>query len=114
VVLSRHEILRLLNATTSLKHQAALSVAYGAHLRVAEVAALKVAIGGERQRPGEAGAGTGQRQAEGSDRAFGPLTSGPAPFCGLALTVPQPAPVARALSSWRVRILRPAPRPPVD
>jgi integrase/recombinase XerD len=43
VVLSRDEVLRLLNATTCLKHQAALSVAYGAGLRVAEVAALKVA-----------------------------------------------------------------------
>ena len=43
VVLSRDEVARLLNATTCLKHQAALSVAYGAGLRVAEVAALKVA-----------------------------------------------------------------------
>lgn len=42
VVLSRDEIARLLNATTCLKHQAALSVAYGAGLRVAEVSALKV------------------------------------------------------------------------
>lgn len=37
VVLSRDEVARLLNATTFLKHQAALSVAYGAGLRVAEV-----------------------------------------------------------------------------
>ncbi len=43
MVLSRDEVARLLNATTCLKHQAALSVAYGAGLRVAEVAALKVA-----------------------------------------------------------------------
>jgi integrase/recombinase XerD len=43
VVLSRNEVARLLNATTCLKHQAALSVAYGAGLRVAEVSALKVA-----------------------------------------------------------------------
>ena len=42
VVLSRDEVARLLNATTCLKHQAALSVAYGAGMRVAEVAALKV------------------------------------------------------------------------
>ena len=43
VVLSRDEVARLLNATTCLKHQAALAVAYGAGLRrVAEVAALKV------------------------------------------------------------------------
>jgi integrase/recombinase XerD len=42
VVLSRDEVARLLNATTCLKHQAALAVAYGSGLRVAEVAALKV------------------------------------------------------------------------
>ena len=42
VVLSRDEVARLLNATTCVKHQAALSVAYGSGLRVAEVAALKV------------------------------------------------------------------------
>src|SRR5882757_11561040 len=43
VVLSRDEVARLLDATTCLKHQAALSVAYGAGLRVAEVSMLKVA-----------------------------------------------------------------------
>jgi len=42
VVLSRDEVARLLNATTCLKHQAALSVAYGVGLRVAEVSMLKV------------------------------------------------------------------------
>ena len=42
VVLSIDEMRRLLNATTCLKHQAALSVAYGAGLRVAEVSMLKV------------------------------------------------------------------------
>src|ERR1700675_3233881 len=42
VVLSPDEVARLLNATTCLKHQAALSVAYGAGLRVAEVSGLKV------------------------------------------------------------------------
>src|ERR1700758_3288613 len=42
IVLSRDEVARLLNATTCLKHQAALSVAYGAGLRVAEVSGLKV------------------------------------------------------------------------
>jgi len=41
-VLSLGEVKRLLNATTCLKHQAALSVAYGAGLRVAEVSTLKV------------------------------------------------------------------------
>lgn len=42
MVLSRDEVVRLLNATTCLKHQAALSVAYGAGLRVSEVSSLKV------------------------------------------------------------------------
>lgn len=42
VVLTMDEVKRLLEATTCLKHQAALSVAYGAGLRVSEVAALKV------------------------------------------------------------------------
>jgi site-specific recombinase XerD len=41
-VLSREEVTRMLNATTSLKHQAILSVAYGAGLRAAEVTKLKV------------------------------------------------------------------------
>ena len=41
-VLSVEEVARLLEATTCLKHQAALSAAYGAGLRVSEVAALKV------------------------------------------------------------------------
>jgi site-specific recombinase XerD len=41
-VLSPEEVARLLAATTCLKHRAALGVAYGAGLRVAEVAALKV------------------------------------------------------------------------
>jgi integrase/recombinase XerD len=42
VVLSPDEAARLIAATTYLKHRAALSVAYGAGLRVAEVASLKV------------------------------------------------------------------------
>jgi site-specific recombinase XerD len=41
-VLSMGEVKRLLNSTTCLKHQAALSVAYGAGLRVSEVSTLKV------------------------------------------------------------------------
>jgi len=41
-VLSPDEAARLITATTCLKHRAALSVAYGAGLRVAEVASLKV------------------------------------------------------------------------
>src|SRR3546814_4857009 len=42
VVLTMAEVKRLLDATRCLKHQAALSVAYGAGLRVAEAAALTV------------------------------------------------------------------------
>ncbi len=41
-VLSTDEVARLLAATKCRKHRAALSVAYGAGLRVAEVASLKV------------------------------------------------------------------------
>jgi integrase/recombinase XerD len=42
VVLSREEVVRLIGAAGNLKHQTALSVAYGAGLRASEVAALKV------------------------------------------------------------------------
>jgi integrase/recombinase XerD len=42
MVLSPEEVARLLGATTCIKHRAALGAAYGAGLRVAEVAALKV------------------------------------------------------------------------
>jgi len=42
VVLSRDEVARLIAAAHNLKHQAALSVAYGAGLRASEVVALKV------------------------------------------------------------------------
>ena len=42
VVLSKEEVARLLAATANIKHQTALSVAYGTGLRVSEVVALKV------------------------------------------------------------------------
>lgn len=42
VVLSREEVARLIAAARNLKHQAALSVAYGAGLRASEVIGLKV------------------------------------------------------------------------
>src|SRR5215475_6518681 len=42
VVLSPEEIARLLNAAPGLKYKAALSVAYGAGLRAAEVVSLKI------------------------------------------------------------------------
>ena len=43
-VLSPDEVARLLAATTCIKHRAALAVAYGAGLRVAEVARSRSAI----------------------------------------------------------------------
>jgi integrase/recombinase XerD len=42
VVLSRAEVARLIAAAGNLKHQTALSVAYGAGLRASEVVALKI------------------------------------------------------------------------
>ena len=42
VVLSREEAARLIAAAPNLKHQAAMSVAYGAGLRVSEIISLKV------------------------------------------------------------------------
>jgi integrase/recombinase XerD len=42
VVLSPEEVARLLDAAPTLKYKAALSVAYGAGLRVSEVVALKI------------------------------------------------------------------------
>jgi len=42
MVLSPEEVARLLNAAAGLKYKAALSVAYGAGLRAAEVVSLKV------------------------------------------------------------------------
>ncbi|MDR3432229.1 MAG: site-specific integrase [Rouxiella aceris] len=42
VALSKEEVARLIAAAGNLKHQTALSVAYGAGLRVSEVVALKV------------------------------------------------------------------------
>ena len=42
IILSREEVTRLIEAAETLKHRTALSVAYGAGLRVSEVIALKV------------------------------------------------------------------------
>jgi integrase/recombinase XerD len=52
VVVSRDEVARLIAATRNLKHQTALSVAYGAGLRASEVIALKVGdIDSQRMTP---------------------------------------------------------------
>jgi integrase/recombinase XerD len=48
VVLSPQEVARFLDAAPGLKYKAALSVAYGAGLRVSEVVALKDGIRGPR------------------------------------------------------------------
>jgi integrase/recombinase XerD len=49
VVLSHEEVARLIGAVTNLKHQTAMTVAYGAGLRAGEVIALKVGdIGSQR------------------------------------------------------------------
>jgi site-specific recombinase XerD len=44
VVLSPGEVRRLIEAAGNLKHQTALSVAYGAGLRASEVVALKISV----------------------------------------------------------------------
>lgn len=50
VVLSPEEVARLLDAATSLKYRAALSLAYGAGLRASEIVSLKVSdIDSERE-----------------------------------------------------------------
>jgi integrase/recombinase XerD len=50
VVLSREEVARLLEATSSLKYKATFSVPYGAGLRINEVTTLKISdIDGERK-----------------------------------------------------------------
>ncbi len=49
VILSREEVARLITAARNLKHQTALSVAYGAGLRASEVIGLKVGdVDGQR------------------------------------------------------------------
>ncbi len=47
MVLSREEASRLIESARTLKHRTAVSVAYGAGLRVSEVCALKVGDIGE-------------------------------------------------------------------
>ncbi|MEA3140242.1 MAG: integrase/recombinase XerD [Gammaproteobacteria bacterium] len=65
MVLSREEVVRLISACRNLKHQAALSVAYGAGLRASEVASLKVGdVDGKRMTPRiEQGKGAKDRYA---------------------------------------------------
>jgi hypothetical protein len=54
VVLSPEEVARFLDAAPGLKYKAALSVAYGAGLRVSEVVARKVMLGQAEQTPAPA------------------------------------------------------------
>src|SRR5271167_3657559 len=71
IILSREEVSRLLDAAKNLKHRTALSVAYGAGLRVSEVIALKVGdIDSERMLLRvEQGKGQKDRYPGGVDRA---------------------------------------------
>ena len=70
VVLSPEEVVRLLEMTPGVKYQTAFSVAYGAGLRVSEVAALKVSdIDSDRMRLRvEQGKGRKDREAMLSER----------------------------------------------
>jgi integrase/recombinase XerD len=70
VVLSPEEVVRLLEMTPGVKYQTAFSVAYGAGLRVSEVAALKVSdIDSDRMRLRvERGKGSKDREAMLSER----------------------------------------------
>jgi integrase/recombinase XerD len=70
VVLSPEEVVRLLEMTPDVKYQTAFSVAYGAGLRVSEVAALKVSdIDSDRMRLRvERGKGSKDREAMLSER----------------------------------------------
>src|SRR3989338_7531910 len=68
IVLSPDEVARLIGAAGNLKNQTALSVAYGAGLRVSEVAALKVSdIDSQRMtlriEQGKGGKGRSDQQA---------------------------------------------------
>ena len=65
VVLSREEVARLIAAAANLKHQTALSRAYGTGLRASEVVALKVGdIDSKRMTPRvEQGKGSKDRYA---------------------------------------------------
>ena len=70
VVLSPEEVVRLLEMTPSVKYQTAFSVAYGAGLRVSEVAALKVSDidSGRMRLRVEQGKGRKDREAMLSER----------------------------------------------
>ena len=115
-VLSADEVARLLAATTCLKPRAALLVAYGAGLRVAELAPLKVGdidnkrmlIVVERGKGGRVAmrcsrptcwgcSGLGGRW--GGSRA----SCGPAGGCSPAMTRPSPSPPASSAGSWTPR-----------
>jgi integrase/recombinase XerD len=63
VVLSQEEVARLLEAAPGLKYKAALSVAYGAGLRVSEVVALKVSDLDSQRMTLRVEQGKGQREA---------------------------------------------------
>jgi len=81
VVLSREEVARLIAAAGNLKHQTALSVAYGAGLRASEVVALKVSdIDSERMilriEQGKGAQGPLRHALAGAARAAAHLVAG--------------------------------------
>jgi site-specific recombinase XerC len=81
VVLSRDEVARLLAATRNLKHETALSVAYGAGLRASAVTGLKVGDVGQSahdpaHRAGEGAQGSLRHAAAAATRAPAHLVAG--------------------------------------
>jgi integrase/recombinase XerD len=98
VILSPEEVGRLIAAAPNLKHQAAMSVAYGAGLRVSEVVSLKVGdIDGERMTLRvEQGKGRKDRYAMLSPCCW----SGCAPGGGLATPRARSATVVGCSRAW--------------
>jgi len=70
VVLSREEVRRLIAACRSLKHQIALSVAYGAGLRASEVASLRAGDVDSDRRSSASNKAKGTRIATPSSRRY--------------------------------------------
>ena len=111
VVLSGEEITRFLEAVPGLRSRAALTAAYGAGLRVAEVAALKVER--SRQQP-DGDPGRARQGRQGPLRHAVAATAGDparllAPGQAGVLAVPRPR--CRAGRSAPPRCRRPAARP---
>jgi len=105
VVLSREEVSRLLDATTSLKYKAAFSIAYGAGLRINEVASLKISdIDGERKTLHVEQGTKSRRFRRGAQRPLRHALPGIARYpAALVERRPRQRPVAR----WWLAVSRP-------